>query len=269
VAEPGSWRTLNDGSPNEVILAVDFTVTGRPGASFSDLVPKLGQNMTVWESVPPPVSVSAGMSSSDYLDWWLDGCRPSGRRVRAVLGYCVGSSFAAVMAGRIGQWQAQEPHLIVFDPESPVIPSLYRDFLTAIQNLASILSGAELIVAREAASGALLECGDDFTAAGAALTRVYQRASGIAFDRIGLDPELREELIAAFGSYVSYLVAARQIDPVPGLGRAMAITSSMSSSGAGAAAEEIRFDTDHESILGDERVAQAVRDVLGGVSSAT
>lgn len=259
---PESWKVLADGSSGELILAVDFAVTGRPEASFSDLAPKLGSEPTIWESLPPPVSVGGDMTGADYLDRWLADVRASGREVRAVVGYCVGAVFACAIREHIATWQPVPPQLIVFDPESPLVPSLFRDYLGAIRMLASILTPEEVAAADEAGAAALQAGGDDFGTVGAELSRLFKETSNIAFDRVGLDEELREELTGTFGSFVQYLIAARQVDPLAGLAHATAITSSRSSHGAALAAREIRFDMDHEEVLRDDRVARAVRDVL-------
>jgi hypothetical protein len=263
-----SWRALNKGSPDELILTIDFNMTGRKEASFRDLAPKLDQNLTIWESVMPPEELVSGMTGDDYADRWLDECRSSGHTVRAVLGYCVGSVFASVLAARISQWQAQPPRLIVFDPEWPVIPTLYRDFLRSTEQFVSIMPAEDLAAARQAGLAALQDCGDDFGAVGTALVRSLEEPANRALDRLGLTPALRTEFTGAFGSFVSYLTKARQVDYEPGMAVATAITSSRSSGGARLAAREIRFDISHGDMLRDERVAQAVRDVLNGVPSA-
>ena len=270
MTERKSWKILSEGSRDDLVLAFDFPGVGRTEAGFTDLVSRLDTSeLTVWESITPSGAAAVGMSGDDYVDLWAEEVRAAGRPVRALLGYCVGSVFASAMGARIGQWQEQAPQIIVFDPESPSVPSMYGNFYTSINMVGSALSKEEVETAHQAGLVAANEGGDDLRTVGTALATIFEATARTAFDRLGLDPQLRDELSQIFGSFTAYLVAAQQIDPVAGLALATAITSSGSSSGAGWAAREIKFELSHEDLLRNDDVAKAVSEALDQTSGRT
>lgn len=259
---PESWKVLNEGDEGAVILAVDYNRTGRPEAGFSELVPKLDKSWAVWETLPPTSGEPAGTTGDRYVDRWIGECRTIGRPIRAVLGYCAGSVFASVMADRIGEWQGEPPVIIVFDPEMPVASGLYDDFIRATEQFESFLSAEYLARARQEGADAMLEHGDDLEMLGPIFVRIFGESAEIAFRRIGVVGDFCEQLVGAFETYVSYLVAAWRLELATAT--ATAITSSAAGNDAGLAVKEIRFDIDQKDLLRDARVALAVMDVLGG-----
>jgi hypothetical protein len=257
-----NWKIHRDENADEVLLAFDFGITGRPQSGFSDLAPKLDGGLTLWETLPPKTTAEAPATGEEYLSRWLAEVRDSGRTVRAVLGYCASSVFACVMRDRIARWQPRAPQLLVFDPEYSEVPGLYADYLTGVGMFATLLSADEMAQARQAGAAAAAAAAGDFERAGAAMLPLYCKTADIAFDRLGLDQELREELTETFGAYISYLVAARQLELLPALASATAITSAHSSGKASLAAREVRIDVTHMELMRDDRVARAVDDAL-------
>src|SRR5438477_56086 len=67
------------------------------------------------QAAPVRWGQEAGLTGADQAERWLDGIRASGLRVRALLGFCGGGVYAAVMADVIARWQ-DRPHLVLFDP---------------------------------------------------------------------------------------------------------------------------------------------------------
>src|SRR5260370_41132221 len=109
-----AWRSLAVGSDTaSTLLAVDFDATARREARFSDLVPELGGDLTVLETVPDPATSTA----ADMVEWWVRPHEEARTQVRAVLGYCAGAVYAASLAERVARWQAAAPALLPFDPE--------------------------------------------------------------------------------------------------------------------------------------------------------
>jgi hypothetical protein len=257
-----NWKSHRDGNPDEVILAVDFGVTGRPQSGFTDLVPKLDSGLTIWETLPPKTTAEATVTGEEYVSRWLEEVRESGRTVRTVLGYCASSVFACGMCDRIAQWQPQAPQLVVFDPEYSEVTGLCADYLTGVGMFSTILTADEAEEARQAGVEAATASGGDFGQAGVALFALYAKTADTALSRLGLDPELRRELTETFGSYISYLTAARQLELLPRLATATAITSEHSSGRASLAAKEIRFEVTHMELMRDDRVARAVQNAL-------
>jgi Xaa-Pro aminopeptidase len=265
MTQPNGWKVLNAGREAELVLAVDFATTGRSDSSFSDLAALLAPHLTVWETRQPPTAT--GMSAQDYLALWADGVAGSGRTVRAVLGYCAGSVFAGELAARIADHQAQAPHLVVFDPEVPSRAGLYRDFAAMMDQFASVLSPQEVAAAHQEGAAAQAAA-PDFAAYGDELVRIFTERAGAAFAREELDTELLDEFAAVFRSFVSYLNAARQIDPAPAWRTATAVSSRNPTEGAALAGRSVEVAVDHAEILRSRRVAEAVNEIIGAYASS-
>ncbi|MFF5256848.1 hypothetical protein ACFY4K_33050 [Streptomyces leeuwenhoekii] len=270
-----SWRVLTDDKSGDIVLAVDFDATGRPEARFTDLVTAMGPGITVWETVPQSMGgADVGLTGEGYIGRWAEEVRASGRQVSAVMGFCVGSVYAAPLAERIGQWQREAPRMILFDPEQASPLSMYWQFLKVIELMSSVLSPAEAAEAREAGRLAQQENENDLPRLGAELLKQFQESGGLAFDRLGLDAERRAEVSVTFGSFISYLSAAGQLDPFADWRKAIAISSASPTSGLNAAraaapggevdmvAQELRFGAQHTELLRDPEVARAVADLI-------
>ncbi|MEV7791271.1 hypothetical protein AB0O68_04745 [Streptomyces sp. NPDC087512] len=255
------WKVLNPGRDGgDLVLAVDFATTGRSDSSFSDLAPRLDPALALWETRQP--SGTAPLSAEDHLALWDGQAAACGRRVRAVLGYCAGSVFAGELAARVAARQGDAPHLVLFEPEVPAPAGLYRDFATMMNQFASVLTAQEVIAAQQEANAALT-ADVDFGAYGDVLVRIFMERAGAAFAREELDTELLDEFVAVFRSYVSYLDAARRIDPAAAWRTGTAVNSRTPSEGASLAGRNVDIDVDHADMLRDGRVAEAVNRILG------
>ncbi|MEU5658031.1 hypothetical protein ABZ802_20815 [Streptomyces sp. NPDC047737] len=253
------WKVLDAGQGSELVLAVDFATTGRSDSSFSDLVPRLGPQFTVWETRQP--DTGGGMSAGDYVDWWAREVEAGGRAVRAVLGYCAGSVFAGELVSRLAAGQAEPPRFLVFDPEVPTLDALHRDFDAMLGQFASVLTAGEVAAARQAAATALATA-PGFAALGKELVRIFREQAGAAFVREELDMDLLEEFAAVFESFVSYLDAARSIDPAGAWRTATAVNSLQPTEGALLAARAVEIPVDHVDILRSDLTAGAVQEIL-------
>ncbi|MFC5072989.1 hypothetical protein [Kitasatospora cinereorecta] len=253
------WKVLKAGQGSDLVLAVDFATTGRPDSSFSDLVPHLDPRLTVWETRQP--DTGDGMSAQDYIERWAREVEAGGRTVRAVLGYCAGSVFAGELAARLAGRQAEPVPFVMFDPEVPTPAALDRDFAAMIGQFASVLSADEVTAARQAAAAALLTA-PDFAALGDEFVRIFREQAGTAFAREELDTDLLEEFAAVFRSFVSYLDAARGIDPTAAWRTATAVNSRQPTEGALLAARAVGIPVDHADILRSSLTAEAVTGIL-------
>jgi hypothetical protein len=262
-----SWKTLSKGHDPRLVLALDFSNTGRLQAGFHDLVPRLDPPVTVWEALPP---APRQVASTGYVDWWLADVRGSNQTVHAVLGYCAGAVFAAEMAERIATWQ-DAPLLILLDPELPNALGLYRDFHTVGDAMASVLSQDELREFHEAGRRVQEKFGDeDLGSVGSALGEVFTATIATAAERLGLDDEIRDELAGVFGSLVEYLVAATRFDPRPIWARSIAIRSVKPGDGAPIrhpVEHEIRIVVEHHHLLRHDPTARAVSNLLAGCAA--
>lgn len=259
-----SWRitegiTGKDGA----ILAVDFANTGRPDSGFGSLVPQLGTDHTLWETVVPEPGSEAGMSGTDYLDRWTAELEPAGPPVAAVFGYCASSTFALALADRVAGRQ-DRPRVVLFDPTEITGPTVLRyGFLRVIDTLVPVLGEEEVERSREAARKATEACPDvrDLTAE---LLRVYSEAGTAAFAKIGLKADRAEELVAWFRGYLHYVVAASVLDVGGDPAGVTVIRANDLPDGPFRAERELRFDVPHTELLGHPGVAHAVTDLLTG-----
>lgn len=270
--EDGAWRTLLASEHSrDVVLAVDFDVTGRPEARFTDLVARLKTDVNIWESVPLDGS-SAACEAADYVRHWMRRIEAERPPVRAIMGFCAGSVYAAELADRIGRWQDPEPLLVLFDPELIVRQSLLWQFQKIIGYLAPFVSDEQVAAAR--AKGQLLhdEAGD-VAVLRTAFIGLMREVCEPVFAGAGLDAKRREEFFGMFSSFLSYLAAASELDPVTRWGSAVAYSSSTPFSGlrgvraAGLhdgllVGREIEIETEHARMLADERLAVEVSDLL-------
>jgi hypothetical protein len=270
--EPTTWRALTTSSAETVALAIDFDATGRPEARFADLAPRLGADTSLWETVPLGMDTLAGPTGEGYVKRWAEEVRADGRTVTAVMGFCAGGALAPALAAQIGQWQP-EPQLILFDPEIVTPLTMYWQFAKVLEVATSSLSPAELEQAREAGRLAQQQL-DGLEPLAARLTEIFAEVGAIAFPRLGLDVTSGNEVITLFRSFISYLCAAGQFDPLPDWTRATVLTSASPTSGLNGyrtinpqaprriAGEELTFAVEHAGMLNDPEVAATTRRLL-------
>ncbi|RVX38752.1 hypothetical protein EDD27_1076 [Nonomuraea polychroma] len=263
-----AWKTLTDrGNSDSVVLAVDFDITGRPEARFSDLVANLEPALRVWETVPPPLEVSSG---DGYVEHWAQRLEQERPQVRAVLGFCAGSVYAAALAERISSWQGDEPLLVLFDPELSTAQTLLWQFHKITGFMASMLPPGEIDEARRIGQRAYEET-PDVGALKDALIKLVGDFGHRALAKIGLDERRRDELFEVFSTFLTYLAAAGDIDPRERWRSAVAFNSSTPLSGLDAmrtagvevlVAREINCDVDHGTMLADKDLAARLSGLL-------
>jgi hypothetical protein len=255
----GGWRTLRAGRPDELVLAVDYW-PGRTGAGFGELTAGLGGDATVLETVPPPAGERLGGARS-YLDGWLAGIDPAA--VRLVLGNCVGSAFAVKLAGLLGERAGTAPPpVVLFDPQLVDAEQLAGEFDRMTAGLGAPPAGA----APPAGSPAGVAAGvaayaDELAGRYAALVAGLGGDGG--FDDDGLDDEYLDELVGQARRFLSYQVAAAEVELVGVPVAVAALASKEPCSGFGLAARAVRFDVARAELLARREVAVAVNDAMG------
>lgn len=267
--KPHAHNTIRTG-PGGLLVAADFPATGRTVAGFGDL---LGAHPgAVWETAPPAVGDEVAMTGPDHVGRWVADL--AGRRVTAVLGFCVGAVYAAAIAERVAATQGAPVPVIVLDPERPDLDLLHRHYEGLVGGLTAVLRPGELAELRDAGVRARAD-NDDMAKLAVVLREMAIEHGGPALRRTGLDERRCAELIDTFGAFLSYLVAAADLDPLPVWRTATALSSSTDHSGlnalpgdlrAATVARELRFPVDHTDLLRDRRVVAAVRDLLGEVA---
>ncbi|MGP3972311.1 hypothetical protein [Streptomyces sp. 6N223] len=269
--ESGAWKSLADGDITKgITLAVDFDTTGRHEARFADLVANLQTSVSVWETVPPAAGSSAAGSGAGYVDHWTTPIEQSRPQVNAVFGFCGGAVYAAKLSERISEWQPTQPLLVLFDPELSTSQTLIWQFHKVIGFLSSVISPELVAQAREMGQRAYDEIGE-VRALQDELIRLMREFGEPALVSAGLDETRREELYAVFNSFLSYLAAASEIDPLAEWRYATAYSSTSPLSGLNAmrsagleitVGREIPVDVDHATMLADKDLALAVTDLL-------
>jgi len=269
VFQSKAWRSLAVGSdPANTVLAVDFDATGRQEARFSDMLPRLGGGLTLMETVPH----TAVSNAVELVEQWVQPHEEARTQVRAVLGYCAGAVFAATLAERIAEWQSEPPMLLLFDPEISDPRSLLWQFYKTVGIMSSTLGEQDAAAARERAQQ-ICEANADMDKISQELAVLVREIGGPALARAGLGEARRDELFTVFASFLRYLALASQINPLDQWRSAVAFSSTSPLNGMRAmrtggifvdVAREIETDVEHDRLLADEKVADAVRRLLNG-----
>ncbi|MCT2548658.1 hypothetical protein ACGF8B_41825 [Streptomyces sp. NPDC047917] len=270
-----TWKELSKGDGDEVVLAVDFDATGRGEARFSDFVPLMDPGHTVLETLPQAVASSPDTPADAYIKQWVDEIRASGKRVRAILAFCAGATYAAAMAVEIEKTQGNFPQTILFDPERAAAAPMYWQFHKAVGQMEAVLGAAEVGPVQDAAQRATEEC-TSLTDLARRLLLLYHTLARTACEKLGLDERRRAEMTETAGGFLAYLSTAEQIDPTAAWKKCTAITSNTPTSGlngfralnpghdADLVAEEIHFDVPHVEILSTPDIARTVSGLLAG-----
>ncbi|MFG2533177.1 hypothetical protein [Streptomyces sp. NPDC048516] len=271
MTESDAWKVLADGrNTDSTVLTVDFDSTGRPEARFSDLVANLRTDFAVWETIPPAGGTESAASGAGYIDHWARKIESERPKVRALLGFCAGSVYAAALAERIGTWQDDKPLLLLFDPELSTTQTLMWQFHKVTGFMSSVLSAEAVAEAREIGRRAYDET-SELDKLKDALIELMWAFGEPALASAGLDEARRAELFGVFSTFMNYLAAAGDIDPLDQWRSAVACSSNTPLSGlnamraAGAeisVAREIHFDVDHGSMLAQKELAATVTDLL-------
>jgi|GEM_PF-1908490 hypothetical protein len=259
------WDVISDSGEGDVVLAVDYSVNGRREAGFKDFAKLLGPDVNVWETLSPPIGEEGGMSGAEYVERWVDVVRGSGRRVSAVLGYCASSAFAGAIADGVARFQADGPKPVLFDPTpSTAWTILHFGFFKVIESLAASLTEEEVVQVQKDGWECAARNAEDLEAFRGEIVAVYRRVGELAFERIGLSPELGEQMVAWFRAYVAYLIAAAELTGTFDVSGATVVCSSALKDIPEGVLEEYRFDVDHSELLDSEEVAREVAGLLAG-----
>ncbi|MGP3963738.1 hypothetical protein ACTWPT_48020 [Nonomuraea sp. 3N208] len=266
-----TWTTLNESDSADLVLCVDFTETGRAEAGFPDLVRNLNYDATFWHVHPPAVAPGSDVDGAAYVRSWIEPIKESGRKVHAVMGYCVGAVYAAELVDLLAELQGKAPKLIVFDPEPTSLENVYFQFGKVFGILSSILSEEDVTQTRETMDRLLQVEGITVEGYAAQLYAAFRDVGHNAFERAGFDVEYSEEMWETLGAFLSFLTYADHLDPWEGWRSAAAVTSSNPRNGlnrmreAGrdnVVAEELTFTEGHDVLLTSGDVARAVTKLL-------
>lgn len=263
------WEVISGADSGRVVLGVDFPAARRR-AGFAELSARIGSRYRFLQTRPPAARLVQRPRGEAYVGRWVESICKESHQVLAVLGYCVGSLYAAAIAAGIARRQPM-PKVILFDPQFASSKYLAREFLREIDAISSLLSDQEIEHTRKAAAEISGPAACDLADAAAEMAGIYWELTSLAFERVGIGSAHNDRFIAPVCSYISWLSAAGKIDPSSVWKRSTAIVSSdyaglapenRAGSGDGAIGQQIRFDVGHDDLLRSDSVACAVVDLL-------
>ncbi|MFF7635951.1 hypothetical protein ACFZB9_22810 [Kitasatospora sp. NPDC008050] len=264
------WRILRAGALTDEagapgsVLAVDFGQS-RSDAGFPELMAHLDTPWTVLETV----SLATGLADRDalvpdvYLTGWTRELAGRAEPVRAVFGYCMGSSLALALARWLAARQEHAPVVILFDPEHPAAETLCAQFDLVVEGLAEELGAAELAGARARARRVTDDSTDPVRTA-AALAELYHELAVLAFTRAELEEEMAAEAADRFGNFLAYLVAAHLAAEAPWTPEHVAVLSATPGGAARHAVTRHSFDVPRQDLLRRPEVGRILSELLGG-----
>jgi hypothetical protein len=259
-----SWDVIFGADSSQTILSVDFPACGRRQAGFAELAPKTGPGYRYLQTKPPDTRPCQKFSGAAYIHPWVESVRRDQRPVRAVLGYAVGTVYAAAIAEELSRWQ-EPPTIILFDPQLASIELLECELRREINSTSSILSRDEIERAGRVADEIAQSDADGVANVAAEMVENYLEVITIAFERAGLGGAYDNKSTAPFESYISWISVAAKIDPSLAWSRSTSIVSSDYIGlpvGEGRAGRSIPFDVGHADLLRSDSVARTVADLL-------
>ncbi|HEX6968362.1 MAG TPA: hypothetical protein VF174_06065 [Micromonosporaceae bacterium] len=267
---PRSCNVLRAVDGADLVVTFDFAAAGRPTATFTELVERLTTRCNVWETAPPRYGEEADMGGADYVDRWAADIRASGLPVRALIGFCTGSLYAAALFERICDWQPQPPRLILLDPELSSRQPLFDHYERMIGRLSAVLTPQETEAALARGRAALAAPGDSLSVAKAIGALCHQVvAPGLL--RSGFSSTRAAEFVGLFTAYLHWFAAAAELDKVGIWSVATAVNSSTPGSGlatfpeaerARLVADAIYLDVPHREFMRSTEVARVVDELL-------
>jgi hypothetical protein len=250
-----NWRQLSDRGP-DLVPCLDFH-GARAAAGFAELA----------AGVPVDVCfLHIGQAGAGPLaarvDRWADELLATGRRVRAVFGYCAGTALATRLADVIAATRPP-PMVVLFDAVPTTGGSLASQFTSALESSARHLTTDELADARGLSEQLVAAYPDDQPRIAAALTDRYDTLMRAVADRLSVHEFLRQELTGAFTAYLDYLLLASEG------GFDMRTTTPLFLCSADyeppvAGARTIVLDIGHADLLRAPQVHELVTDLLTG-----
>ncbi len=253
-----TWRELCDRGP-DLVLCLDFP-GGRATAGFAELAAGTPVDLCFlhlgW------LDPGALPRLDAHIEEWVGEALGTGRRVRAVLGFCSGAALATRVADAVSALApARPPAVILFDATAVPGSALRNQFLSSVTASAAYLAEGELDDARQWSEDLLGTYPDDVPRVAAGLAERYDLLISGIVDRLSLGEDLRVELTSGFAAYMAYLLLAAQ----GGLDLRVGIPMFLSSRNHELSvdpANSMSFEVDRERLLCDAEVLKVVTGVL-------
>jgi len=268
--DASSWDVISGANSTQVVLSVDFPASRRPAVGFPDLAARIGPGFRFLQTRPPAARACQRLTGDAYVGPWISDIA-HGQRVAAVLGYRIGSVYAAAIAEGISQWQPM-PKIILFDPQFASNNQLGLEFRREISAVSSLLGDDEIAHGARVAAEICQSAAGDIASVAAEMIESYIDIITAAFERAGLGDARSSKFTALFDSYMSWLSVADQIDPRPVWKRSTVIASSAYSKmpdvacppadDDAAAGRMVEFEVGHADLMRSDGVARAVQQLL-------
>jgi hypothetical protein len=255
-----NWQQLCDRGP-DLVLCLDFA-GGRAVAGFAALAAAIPAD-SCFLHIRQTCFDSAPDSLDTRVDRWVREVRETGRPVRAVLGYCAGTSLATCVADAVAAAGPDSPTVVLFDATAVTGAGLFDQFTSALAASAEHLTTGELDGARRWAAHLLEAYPDDLSRVAAELADRYDQLMVVLAQRLSLNDFFRQELTRGFTAYLAYLHTASQgrLDLHTGT---PLLVSSKDYVPPVNGARNISFDVGRADLLRDAEVVKLVADVLRG-----
>jgi hypothetical protein len=259
----GSWNALAGADSSPLILCVGFPVARHREPGFTELAKKISLKYRFMQARLPAARLSQRVSASAYVNQWIDGLRD--RPIAAVLGYRVGSAYAAAIAEALSRRQ-HTPRAILLDPQPANTWFLGHELHMEISSISSLLSDDEIESARKLTTE-IAESESDVASAATTTAEIYWEISSAAFDRAGIGGSYCSKSFAPFESYISLISAASQIDPSSVWKCSTALLSSdyvadLPDRTFLTDESSIQFDVPHTGLLRSDSVAETILNLL-------
>jgi hypothetical protein len=265
------WDVIFNAGSAQTVLGIDFSGSKRREASFAELAARMGAGYRFLQARPVAIRPGKWPSSDEYIVSWVEGAMQDGSPIRAVLGHCVGSAYAAVVAERISQWQP-EPDIILLDPQFASTKLLGHELHKEISAISSLMSDDEI----ERANKITNEISDlgpwDIARIAAFAVERYLEVITPAFERVGLCDARGDKLHEYFVSYMACLSMAAELDPSHALKKSTVIMSRdyarlpgrmlLDNYAGNLAPRLIVCNVSHAELLRSDSVAKEVLDLL-------
>jgi hypothetical protein len=191
-----NWRQLADRGP-DLVLCLDFP-GGRAAAGFAELVAGLPVDACFLH-----IGQAGGAPLAECVADWVAQITATGRPVRAVLGFCAGTTLATRVADAIAAI-APPPMVVLFDAVATTCDSLVGGFIAALESSADHLAPGELAAAQDLADQLVATDPDDLPRIAAALNDRYTLLMTGVAERLSLPEFYRQELTNGFTAYLDY-----------------------------------------------------------------
>lgn len=216
-------RKLRADSTGPVVVAVDYTASGRTIGTFADL----SRLLTVPLGAFFVTDAFPGHTGVDTVTHWVDRISDGIGRVDAVLGFCTGAVYAGELVGRLAGTQ-QAPRLLLIDPEDASDRQLR-------QQCAHVVTGKLGSALDETRRSGLLAQIDELPGTGSSLAHglagaLTQTTASRLVD-MGLDERAAADLLDAIAGYLRYLGGAVDLPPRQCWSTAVALNSTTEGSG--------------------------------------